>query len=134
MDGQRDELKKATQFRQLGEDTDLGLLFPDPLAATSQLCVLTYGRKMAKPPSQNSEQNGKTLFPLIVCISALFACVGTMCVLSDCGGQKRASDPLELKLGMAVSHSVGPGSWKNNNCSSQALSHSSGLKVTVSKY
>ena len=39
--------------------------------------------------------------------------VYTMCVPVVCEGQKRASDPLELQLQMAVSHLL-CGCWKQN--------------------
>lgn len=48
--------------------------------------------------------------------------VSVPCVWSAFGGQKRASDPLELKLQMVVRHYVGAGNWtlvhcKSSNCS-----------------
>lgn len=45
----------------------------------------------------------------------------TLCVLGALGGQKSASDPLELELNMIMSGHVGSGNqiwflWKSNEC------------------
>lgn len=38
----------------------------------------------------------------------LNVCVCTLCVSGVCGGQKKALDPLELKLQVVVSHNLSP--------------------------
>lgn len=55
-------------------------------------------------------------------MSFLHTPVYTTCTSGACRGQKRASDPLELKLRMVVSHQVGAGNrtqvlCKSNKCS-----------------
>lgn len=58
-----------------------------------------------------------------MCMNVLYA-TG---VPGACSGQKKASDPLELELGVAVSHTVGAGSWVQvlgkSNWDPEQLSH-----------
>lgn len=54
----------------------------------------------------------------------LQACVCTTHVISVCGDQKRAPDPLEVELYMVLSYHVGAGNqtWALSMCS-KSLSH-----------
>jgi hypothetical protein len=52
----------------------------------------------------------------------IYVSVLCVCMPGACGGQKRASDPLELELQMVVNCHVSSGNqiwvlWKNNQCS-----------------
>lgn len=44
---------------------------------------------------------------MFVCYATMYVCVA--CTCSDCGGQKREPDPLDLELQTVGSHHVGSG-------------------------
>ena len=61
-------------------------------------------------PSLDKEQLKVKGFVLL--LSEVPTCVSvTTCVPGACGGQKRASDPLELELEMVMRQDVGAGNW-----------------------
>lgn len=72
------------------------------------------------------------LFVLYVCVYVfLHVCVLTKCIPATQEGQKRASEPIELKLEKVVSCPMGDGDWtlddSNISKKSQPLSYFSSL-------